>query len=378
MTNNNTPPANLYQASSQWASRPQDECFQEFGKLQDFTLRQKALSEEVDIPLKAIRVEATDGNGIRVLGIDGEHVHPTNWGFKQLCSALGAPAAYLQTLPAPIAVQCLQDGLEKKGESTESLRWLIQYENESRKRANLASVTSVGYGRIWNANVVTPIKGVIDSYDGRFFNPPARNHVTGKMEPSGLYASDRDFFAFFVDGGSVNTPTLDDGKSEIHHGFFASNSDVGGAKYEHLSFGLREVCGNHICWDVSDVKSTAIRHNRRAPERFVSEAMPDLRAFLANSGANLDKMAATIKAAQKFVLPTKIEEAVDFMRKRGFTGKESMSALLTAEQEEGTRNSLWDAFNGTTAFARSYLNMDARVNLEKRAGGLLSFALAAA
>ncbi len=61
-----------------------------------------------------MRVEAARDNPERlalVMPGEAEPLVPTHWSFGQLASLVGAPAAYLRQLPAPIAGINLQYGL---------------------------------------------------------------------------------------------------------------------------------------------------------------------------------------------------------------------------------------------------------------------------
>lgn len=362
---------NLDLAHKQWNSRPADERFQNIEDLHAFVLRQRNLSRVHDIKLDGVDIKATEDGDLAVNGAMVK-AFPTSWAFGQVARYAGAPAGYLRTLPADVAASALKASLRKRGqEGTEAVRWMIRDTDEDGTRTELVAATSPSYGRIFNEEVVAAAKGLLSRFEGRFFNPPARNPITGITEPSGLYASDRDCFLFYVDGGSVNFPSFDDGKSAINRGWIISNSEVGSASLSLTSFLFREVCCNHIIWGAEDIKELRIRHTSGAPARFEDEVVRGLEAF-ANS--THDKDAAAIKAAQAHLLPSKPEDQLAFFKKLGFNGSEYKNAKAYAEQEEGQFATLYDAINGLTASARDLAYADARVDLSRRAGKLFSVA----
>ena len=157
-------------------------------------------------------------------------------------------------------------------------------------------------------------------------HPEFHNPKDWSGKPSGLYASDHDVFAFLVDGGSVVEEPEGFGHrpSQLHRGFFVRNSETGAGLFELCFFLFRVVCGNHIIWDAENVMRFRIRHNRLAPEHF-------------------DRAEAT-------------------------------DAIELAEREEGDGRTLWQVVQGLTARARDMIHVDARVDLEKRAGRLLKLA----
>jgi len=100
--------------SSEWFNRPDDE---RFLSLDDLFVQVKGRAERSrtrTVESAAIRVEASRDNpeqlGLVLPGTNAP-VAPTHWSFGQLASLVGAPAAYLRQLPAPLAGINLQYGL---------------------------------------------------------------------------------------------------------------------------------------------------------------------------------------------------------------------------------------------------------------------------
>ena len=130
-------------------------------------------------------------------------VAPTHWSFGQLASLVGAPAAYLRQLPAPLAAINLQYGLTShRAEQVKTL----EIENG---RLELRAVTGPDYGRIFDHELVEAVQKIAGNGTGdtRWKVPGVLDWSTGIYNPNvditkdttTLYASDRDVFLFLVD-----------------------------------------------------------------------------------------------------------------------------------------------------------------------------------
>ena len=100
--------------ASEWFARPDDERFLSLPDLHAAVRSRAERSHTRTVPTDAIRVEANRDNAERlILTMPGEAapLAPTHWSFGQLTSLVGAPAAYLRQLPAPLAAINLQYGL---------------------------------------------------------------------------------------------------------------------------------------------------------------------------------------------------------------------------------------------------------------------------
>ena len=99
--------------SSEWFSRPDDERFLSLGDLASAVRGRSERSRTRVVESALIHVEANRNDPERLAlilpGADAP-VTPTHWSFGQLASQVGAPAAYLRQLPAPLAAINLQYG----------------------------------------------------------------------------------------------------------------------------------------------------------------------------------------------------------------------------------------------------------------------------
>lgn len=361
---------NLMEASTQWATRPDDERFHSMQDLYNAVLARRNASTEMIVKSNQFQAYSNDDKNLL---LDVGHmtaIEPTNWAFGQIASLAQAPAAYLRTLPAPLAAQCLNQSMSKR--SVEEYKTLTIATDEVDV---LASATGPKYGRIYDAQIVEAAQKIIDRTEGRFYNPPAYMKRAGQLvhgangeiltEPAGLYASDRDVFMFFIDGGSI----IDGGneRDQLNRGFFMWNSEVGKATFGLKAFLFRVVCGNNIVWDATEQFSLKIKHTSGAPYRFADEALPALKELTAASALPAELQ---IKRAKEYALP-KDEEFQKFAAKFDFTKAQARKAVEYAEREEGQCATLWDFINGLTAYARDLAHTDSRIELETRAGKLL-------
>lgn len=365
--------SNLMEASAQWATRPADQRFKSLEALAASVNARRMVSRSTDIDTGKTHVQSEGG----VLTINGQITpcQPTHWSFGQLSQSIGAPASYLRTLPQDLLVQNLNHGL-KANPAGEMKFMTIAEENGPN---TLQAITSTTYGRIWDAEVVAAVQRLVERSNGKFHNPLAYAHRgapqgfssvdSSTVERAGLYASDRDCFLFMIDGGSL----LEAGpRAKLNRGFFVWNSETGSRSFGLTTFLFNVVCGNNIVWGAEDVRRLIIRHTSGGPTRFDSEASPTLLAYANASAAPIE--AAVKRATELIVWDGKDDNALqEFLGKARvkFSKPEVREAVNFAKAEEGDCRTLWQLVQGFTAYARGFDYVDARVDLETRAGKLM-------
>ena len=274
--------------SSEWFNRPADERYLSLTDLHDAVKTRSERSRTRVVQTEAIRVEASRNDAERLsLIIPGSDrpVAPTHWSFGQLASLVGAPAAYLRQLPAPLAGINLQYGLSShRAEQVKTL----EIEDG---RTELRAVTGPDYGRIFDHELVEAVQkiagngtgdtrwkvpGVLD-WSTSIYNP----HADITKDTTTLYASDRDVFLFLVDDlNPIEAGKLPDGSPDVFfRGFYCWNSEVGAKTLGIASFYLRAVCQNRNLWGVEDFEEITMRHSKYAASRFAHEAEPALIQF---------------------------------------------------------------------------------------------------
>jgi hypothetical protein len=368
----------ISRVSSEWFNRPADERYLSLTELHDAVKARSARSHTRIVESEAIRVEAGRDNAERLtLTVPGSDrpVAPTHWSFGQLASLVGAPAAYLRQLPAPLAGINLQYGLTShRAEQVKTL----EFENG---RTELRAVTGPDYGRIFDHELVEAVQKLAGNGTGdtRWKVPGVLDWSTDTYNPrvditqdtTTLYASDRDVFLFLVDDlNPIEAGRLPDGSPDLYfRGFYCWNSEVGAKTLGMASFYLRAVCQNRNLWGVEDFEEITIRHSKYAASRFAHEAAPALLNF-----ANSSPMPFVngIKAARERIVAKSDEDRTEFLRKRGFSKAETTKIIETVLAEEGhPPRSVFDFVQGITAIARDKPHQDARLDLEGRAKKLL-------
>lgn len=284
---------------------------------------------------------------------------------------VGAPAAYLRQLPAPLAGINLQYGLTNhRAEQVKTLE-------TDDGRMELRAVTGPDYGRIYDHELLAAVQRIAGNGTGdtRWKVPGVLDWSTGIYNPmvdisantTTLYASDRDVFLFLVDDlNPIEAGKLPDGSPDLYfRGFYCWNSEVGAKTLGIASFYLRAVCQNRNLWGVEDFEEIRIRHSKYAANRFAHEAAPALTQFADSSPL---PFVNGIRQARERIVARSDEARTDFLRKRGFGKAETAKIIDTVLAEEGRRpESVFDFVQGITAFARGKAQQDARLDLEGRA-----------
>lgn len=367
----------LMQASNQWMTRPDDQRFTSLDELLAFSKAQRAISRSLAISSRRIEARPVedDPTALVVLGPDGVPTNPTHWGFNQLSARIKAPAGYLRTLPPDIAADAINHGLRSRG--IEDVGALLRKE-EGSIIPDLAALTGPNYGRVWNSDVIGAlVQKFGNGVDGDFTVPGefgvALERVT--KDNTTLFASDRDMFVFLADEKNrIEVPNRRDGKpGSLARGFFVWNSEVGSTTLGVSTFLYDYVCCNRIVWGAEDVQEIRIRHTVSAPDKFLEEVGP---ALIAYSKSSAHGISDAIAAAQARRISGKEDEALDFLAKRTRFSRTQVEAINLAHKAEEGRpiETLWDATVGITAYAKGMAHQDARIDVEREGGKVMSMA----
>lgn len=364
--------------SSEWFSRPADERFLSLSDLLQSVRARTERSRTRIVDSALIHVEANYADPERmslILPDTDQQISPTHWSFGQLAALVGAPAAYLRQLPAPLAAINLQYGLTSH--RAEQIKTL-EIENG---RTELRAVTGPDYGRIFDQELVEAVQRIAGDGTGdtRWKVPGVMDWSTGYYNPNvdvsdsttTLYASDRDVFLFLVDDRNpIEAGKLPDGSPDLFfRGFYCWNSEVGAKSLGIASFYLRAVCQNRCLWGVENFQELTIRHSKYAASRFAHEATPALTNFAESSP---QPFIDGIKAARDRIMARTDDDRTDFLRKQGFSKGETEKIIQTVLSEEGRPPaSIFDFVQGITAIARDKPHQDARLDMEGKAKKLL-------
>ena len=374
--------------SSNWFNRPADERFlslenmlahkkNDAGRMTSRTVNThkiKILGEfdEANPSRGDIQIEYQDDN------YRNHNNTPTNWSFGQLSQLAGAPSGYLRDLPAPIAAECIEWGLKyNRGKE------LIKVYGNQTDGGELRAATGPEYGRIYDWEILEPIKHLVDQSGGRWKVPgmmTGSNNGMAVYDPeipvtkdtTTLFASDRDVFVFLVDDRNpIEVGKLANGEPDLmFRGFYAWNSETGSKTAGIAAMYLRGVCMNRCLWGVENFHEIKIRHTKFAPDRFAQEAYPALQSFATGSTATFVE---GVEAAKSAKIARDDDERREFLVKRaGLSGRMAKAATARHLEEEGRPvETVWDAAQAITAIARDITHQDARIDVERKAGALL-------
>lgn len=358
----------LMQASRQWATRPADERFTSLVSMQEHFDHIRENSRGVVCSSRKIQAEPTDDNkGLVITGPNGHAYGVTHWAFGQLAQLAEAPAGYLRTLPAPVAADCVNYGLQFKRDIEDV--GVLLYKNGDDPLVRAA--TGPKYGRIWNADIT---RGLVERFgDGLSgdFRVPGEfgKQVEVTKANTTLYAGDRDMFVFLADEEhKIEIANRRDGKPGLlSRGFFVWNSEVGSATFGVSTFLFDYTCCNRIVWGAEQFKEITIRHTASAPDKYIQELAPALESYAKGNTGNIVHAIEEARARR-------IDDVDKFLANR-FTKRQATAIKKAHEIDEGRPiETLWDAATGVTALARSIGYQDQRVDLEREGGRILDMA----
>lgn len=400
---------NLMEASRQWASRPADERFWNIEDMYADAHSSRLRAAVAPMPKGNVDIVAEDET-LFVTSGNGSKAEMTNWAFQQLCQRAGAPSAYMSKLPAEDAARCLNlgmdgklilpgaDALEEAPEPVERESELLLFTHKDDDSLLLRCITSNMYRRIWDDDILKSLR-TFDENGWRV--PPARPamadqpgtrkatkedvlrgkgmhglsiNVGDDIAPAGLYRGDRNMFAFMVNEDRA----IEHGGKEFYRGFFLWNSEEGAASLGLTCFLYESVCGNHIVWNAQGVRSIRMPHVGQAPLKAMSAVRSPLLEY-ANRAASED--AALLHSATLKMLGDDKDAVLDTLGKvravrkrvsRGLLGKAFDEAEKTYDVHGTDPRSVMGVVEGLTRLSQVRGNADARTDLDRAAGEVMS------
>jgi hypothetical protein len=371
----------LTNANRQWADRPEDERFTTLHDLHKSCVKRSQNGTDGTLAMDSMSL-AVNGD-LTISGSQGGVAKLTHWSAGQLCQRLGVPRDLLTKLDPSVASAVLNDRLPKsiaEGDVQGRQRVLLLTDDDGQR--TLRALHGDVYDRVWDSQITS----ILSEYLPQGWRNPvayAKGKWGANLEPSGLYAGDRDMFAFMIDGGDwapgqPNAGSFDVDGEQFNRGFFVWNSEVGAKTFGFTSFVFDVICGNHYVWGARNVEQVKARHAGRG----ASKALYGFRRYLTELNnvecGTPEGFAEAVRAAKNEiackVLASRGETLDDAFRtfKNKFTQSQIVLALDAMLREEknvtGTR---YDWLAGFTAVAREMPNADDRFNLESNASALL-------
>jgi hypothetical protein len=358
---------NITTVSNQWQTRPDDQRYLSLDELAAAVSARRDLSCVTNVRLDSLTVDNDQGGQMLLTAPDGQRVPFTHWSFGQLASLLGAPAAYLRKLPAPLARVNLEYGLEGTDGGRQDAKLLYRPASDSPADGEVRAFTSTTYGRIWDAQVVDAVQRI--NQDDRWHVPLKAYGGQNSKHATTLYAGDRDVFVFLVD----EARPIELGDQAYFRGFLTWNSEVGRSVFGLQTFLYSSVCSNRIIWGARDVEELRIRHTSLAPDRFVEQAQP---ALVAMSEASPRPIVEAIQKAKSTRVGKTVADVEAWLTRKGFGRAESKLAISLAQRggdtgSSGDPTNVWDLVQGGTAAARAIGTTDSRLDQERKWSSLL-------
>lgn len=355
----------LTQATEQWSSRPADQRFNSLEALHAAVTHHRTVAVEAqNVNLSTLRVGTYANDRPTLISPNGTTAEFTHYSFGQLCRRIKAPASYLRTLPVRLVADNMNEGLSnvEPRENGEGDTMTFAQNGSLVLRATL----SPSYTRIWNSDVTSRLIRLTEQ------NPewqPAPEAFDGSR---GLYASDKDMFAFLVDNDRRIFESLPGGG--LGRGFFVSNSEVGDASFRITTFLYEYVCGNHRVWGATGVQEIRIPHIGNADSKAFGKLAVELRKYSDTAASETE---AKIESMRRMELGATKDEVLDAVFKLGLSKRTAAKAYVVAVENEdryGNPHSVWGFTGGLTEVARDLPNADERVALERQAGKIMQIA----
>lgn len=355
----------IYSASNQWATRPDDERFSSLEEMYAAAKAAREASVEKERDWTDLRVEA-QGDDLAIVGKAGLPAKIAHYAFGQLAARIGAPASYLRALPATLAAQNLNFGLKEKVAGVASLLF------HKGAQLVLRAATSDVYERVWNHEVIARL---ID-LSNRENLKAGRTTMGGDANPDGLdmngkasralYASDHDMFAFLMSDKRIVDPV----GQGLFRGIIVANSEVGDRSLMIQSFLFREVCWNHIIWDASNVIEVKLRHVGEIRSKWLS-AHAQIRQYL-NTPTSIEQAKFTQLRAQIAGSKDQVLDTLFGKRALGLSRKAlEASYEAVVPSEDGDPKSVWGFAQGITRYSQTQPYADERFALDRAAGKLI-------
>lgn len=378
-------------AMDQWSTRPDDERFETLESLDNALATMHNSSVEASTRMNQTRVEPL-GNDLVVIGPANTPVAVNNWSFQTLCWRAEAPAQYLMKLPVDKAADLLTYGVQKKADDGKESVLLIDQRPNANGLPTLRAISSEVYARFWGDWCS---RMLFAARDGGFRVPPARPARHGQagtrlategdviatahaslgikvgdaIAPAGLYAGDRNMFAFMVHEGRIDMG----GGRFLSPGFFMENSEVRERKYSLTTFWYDSICGNHIVWGMENVVEVDVVHAGRNAHNKAYDLTRKFVDGIRNSDPS--EFARVVAASKVKVLGPKQEDSVDaaykLVGKLGVSRKTLDSAYLSAARDGEDPNTAWGIAYGMTRRSQDNGNADNRTTVDRAAGMLL-------
>ena len=351
-------------AHREWASRPPDERYASVHALCDAARARRNRIEEHTIETGEFRTDA-DGEALTLRETSGRTAALTHWSFGQLATIAGAPPNYLRSLPATIASNAINYGLQR------IRREQHQLFVEPTAPWTVHAITSPRYARVHHDELASRVLDLMAQHPAWHLPLGYKDGEYGaERVPSGAYLGDRDMFLFLVDGNRDLDDPTDRTHAGLFRGFILRNSDVGAAALTLDVFLFRMVCGNHIIWGFQHVAGFRRRHVGASIQDAWTSSLNDVRGALdADTAA---ERTVLLRATTQELGDTRDAVLDTVVQRLDVSQKQAAEAYTLAQEHETNPRSVWGYVQGLTRLSQRTPWQDGRFALDRAASRLLT------
>src|SRR5688572_6491783 len=365
MTGSSVSAVTAHTAHREWASRPPDERYASVHALYEAARARRNRLEERPIETGDFRTEATDADDLVIRETSGRVAGLTHWSFGQLATIASAPPSYLRTLPAEIASQAINYGLQRQARDEHQL-----FVERTAPRT-VHAITSPRYARVHHDELAGRVLDLMAQHPAWHLPLGYKDGEFGaERVPSGAYLGDRDMFLFLVDGNRDLDDPTDSSHAGLFRGFILRNSDVGAAALTLDVFLFRAVCGNHIIWGFQHVTGFRRRHVGASIQEAWTTSLESVRTVLDADAAH-DRL-VLLRATSQELGPTRDAVVDTVVQRLELSQKHAGEAYDLAEAHETNPRSVWGYVQGLTRLSQRTPWQDGRFTLDRAAGRLLT------
>jgi hypothetical protein len=365
MHGNSVSSVTAYTAHREWATRPSDERYASIESLYQAARARRSRTEARVTETVNLHVQAVASDSLALSDRNGQTAALTHWSFEQLAGLACAPPAYLRTLPAPIAADAINYGLQRSARTEQQLF------ADRDEPWTLHAITSSRYARVHHDELAGRVLDLLALHPSWHLPLGYKDGVVGaERVPSGAYLGDRDMFVFCVDGNRDLDDPTDGSHAGLFRGFILRNSDVGAAALTLDVFLYRSVCSNHLIWGFHHVAGLRRRHVGASIHDAWTESLNAVQDALDATLA--DDRTVLLRATSQELGPTREAVIESVMQRLELSRKHALDAYTLAEVHEPNPRSVWGYVQGLTRLSQRTSWQDERFALDRAASRLLT------
>lgn len=347
---------NLMDTSRELFSRPTDEHLGSFLEAKHFADTVKRECRPVKVSMDDVKFRAhngaQDGTPHYRIVIGSEEAMPSHFLGSRLVSYTGFSADSLSRLSADTAARALQEGWDytvahmDRDKEVPTVEFLLR---DSDQGTVARCVVSDQYSRLWDADILDHVDRWLLPVGYVPAVPTMNQHIAktnedGTLKPA-LFIGDRSSHFFFYsdrEGG-------DDGLGGLRTGIVINNSEVGHRSFDWKTFTFREMCGNFIIWDASQVAGRRVIHKTKS----ITGGLREFRQVtqgLSNKVSPLLYDAMSKSQHMPFVTGKndheRREKSIERLRNAGLTKENAERSLIAAQLPENIgKDDPWSVFS---------------------------------